>query len=93
MGITLWQSMSNNAKEMIDNAFCDIKTAEDWEKARPEIKHQFLHSMGLDNLPEKCDSKVTEYGEVKGEGFKARKIAYQLLPDCWGSAVIYYPDP
>ena len=24
MGITLWQSMSNNTKEMIDNAFCDI---------------------------------------------------------------------
>jgi cephalosporin-C deacetylase-like acetyl esterase len=93
MGITLWQSLSDDAVEMARVALKDVKTLAEWKKIRPRRHQEFMRSIGLDPLPERCDLKVTEYGELKGNGFRARKIGFQILPDCWNSACIYYPDP
>ncbi len=74
-------------------ALKDVTTLEEWKTLRPRRHQQYMHSLGLDPLPPRCDLKVTEYGELKGQGFRARKIGFQILPDCWSSACIYYPDP
>jgi hypothetical protein len=92
MGITLWQSLSDQAEEMASSAFKDLGTLDDWNRQRPQIKKEFMHSMGLEPLPEKCDLKITEYGVFSGKGFRGRKIGFQLLPDCWTSACVYYPE-
>lgn len=78
---------------MQDDAFSDIKKAEDWERIREARRQEFLQCLGLTRLPNAEDLNIHEKGEVLGIGFRARKIAFQLLPDCWGSAMIYYPDP
>lgn len=93
MGISLWESISLNSESYVKNAFKGIKTAQDWKKARPKIYRQYMHSMGLDPLPERCELNVTDCGNLKGKGFTARKVAYQIAQDCWGAGVIYYPDP
>lgn len=93
MGISLWQSLSNKAKEMTETAFDNIETAGDWQAIKPKIKRQFMHSMGLDPFPKRCDLKITECGTLAKKGFKVRKIAYQIIHDCWGTGAIYYPDP
>ena len=56
------------------------------EKAKKHLYQQFLCSMGLDILPEKGDLCITECGEIKGDGFRVKKLYYQILPDCWASA-------
>jgi dienelactone hydrolase len=93
MGITLWESLSDCAKAMARDALCDVQTIDDWERLRPQRQLEFRRSMGLDPLPERCPLKLTDYGAFAGQGYRARKIAFQILPDCWGSADVYYPDP
>jgi dienelactone hydrolase len=44
-------------------------------------------------MPERCDLSAREFGEFRGDGFRARKVAYRILPDCWATAAIFYPDP
>ncbi len=66
--------------------------AADWDKQRPEIYRRLMASLGLEALPPRCDLRATETGSFSGTGYRARKIAYQLLPDCWGSAHLYRPD-
>ncbi len=93
MGITLWQYYLNRAASLAKNAFKGIQTLEDWEKVRQQVKDDFLKSIGLWPVPERCDLKVTETGEFSGRGYRAKKIAYQVFPDCWSSANFYLPDP
>lgn len=93
MGITLWQSMADRTRRMADSAFSDVKTKEDWERIRPQRYKEFMRCMGLDPAPERCDPRVREYGTFEGDGFRARRIGFQTLPDCWTSACVYYPDP
>ena len=93
MGITLWQHYINLAAKISDTALADVTSLADWEGRREQIRRQFFVSMGLDPLPAKCDLKLTDYGAFAGEGYRARKVAYQILPDCWGTANVYFPDP
>ncbi|MFA7157992.1 MAG: acetylxylan esterase [Kiritimatiellia bacterium] len=93
MGITLWQSLSNCADQIQQKALKNVRTFKDWEKQRPKRYREFMRSMGLDPLPERCDLKITGYGALSGKGFSGRKIGFQIMPDCWASAAIYYPDP
>ncbi len=93
MGITLWQSLSDCAEDMAHNALNEVYTLDDWKRIRPQRYQEFMHSMGLDPLPDRCDLKVTEYGTFAGKGFRGRRIGFQILPDCWTSACVYYPDP
>ena len=93
MGISLWQSLCDRAEAMARNALEDAKTLANWEGMRTKRRADFMRCMGLDPLPKRCDLKTTDYGEFKGEGFRARRIGFQILPDCWTSACVYYPDP
>jgi dienelactone hydrolase len=93
MGITLWQSLSVQAERMADNALKDVHSLADWQRIRPQRHKEFMRSMGLDPIPPRCDLKVTDYGGFEGQGFRGRRIGFQLLPDCWSSACVYYPDP
>ncbi len=93
MSITLWEYYLNRAEKLSKKAFVNINSADDWEKTKGEIKTHFLKSVGLFPFPQKPDLKITELGEFKGDGWIAKKIAYQILPDCWSTGCLYLPDP
>jgi dienelactone hydrolase len=90
---TLWQYYTNLAEEMARRALSDLGSAAQWEQGRAELRRQFLRSMGLAPLPARCDLKLTDWGSFEGRGYRARKIAFQILPDCWATAVVYGADP
>src|SRR5690606_28417572 len=93
MSNTIWSTLATEAERMAAAAFSDIHTLEDWEKCRPQLRADFLRSVGLATLPERGDPRLTDHGELSGKGFRVRKISFQILPDCWASASIFYPDP
>ncbi|MBN1672857.1 MAG: acetylxylan esterase [Kiritimatiellae bacterium] len=93
MMMTMWESLARRTEAMAANAFDGVASIDDWERERPIRRREFLSALGLGTLPERCDLAIREYGTFAGEGYGARKIGFQLLPDCWSSAVIYYPDP
>jgi dienelactone hydrolase len=93
MGVTLWHHYENVARRIEADAFKGIATLDDWQRVRPALKQAFLKSMGLASTAPHCDPALRDFGEFRGEGYRARKVAFQMLPDCWTSATIYYPDP
>ncbi|MHC4872256.1 MAG: hypothetical protein ACYTFY_10460, partial [Planctomycetota bacterium] len=61
----------------------NIYSEKEWQEKRPEIYKQFMISLGLENMPEKCEFKTKSYGKLSGKGWQAEKFAWQILPDCW----------
>ncbi len=93
MTISLWESLAKRTEVMAENAFSDIFSLQDWELERPARLREFLSALGIGELPERGDLRITDYGTFSGEGYTARKIGFQILPACWSSAVMYYPAP
>jgi dienelactone hydrolase len=93
MSITLWQYYQNLAETIGRNAFIGCGSAADWQNARPELMHQFRMSVGLEPWPKYQSAAIRDYGEFSGNGYRVRKIAYTILPDCWATANVYFPDP
>lgn len=93
MGITLWQYYTDRAAEAARVALADIHTAADWDARRAELRRQFMDSMGLDPLPARCALQLADRGSLLGKGYRARKVAFRILPDCWATGAIFYPDP
>jgi len=93
MNKTLWQYYVDKASEITDNALTHIKNLNDWEIEKKQRKKEFFISMGLNVSVENLSPVIKILGEFKGKGFTAKKIAYQILPDCWSSGHFYIPNP
>ncbi len=93
MGITYWQYYLKTAEKIVRDAYSDIDNAADWKKKRSFLHEQYMKSMQLHPLPERSGLKVERHGKFSGDGFSAEKIAYEILPSCWGSANVYLPTP
>jgi dienelactone hydrolase len=93
IGITMEESLRRRVERFTANAFEGIATLDDWKAVREERQREFWRCLGLDPRPEPCDPATREYNGFSGQGFRARNIGFQMLPDCWSSAAVYYPDP
>jgi dienelactone hydrolase len=93
MGITLWEYYANRAAKAAENALAEIRTASDWNAGRADLHRQFMDSLGLDPLPPRCPLALSDYGSFSGSGYRVRKIAFQILPDCWATGAVFQPDP
>jgi len=90
---TLWQHLCDRAAVMADRALADVATLDGWRGQRDTLRREFMQGLGLDPLPPRCDLKLTDHGTFTGDGYRARRIAFQIMPDCWSSANLYTPDP
>ena len=93
MATTLWDHQVRLSRQIALRAGEGIATREDWLGAREGLHGEFMRSMGLHPLPQRCDLGLTEHGEVRGDGYRAVKLSWQILPDCWATGLLYYPDP
>ena len=93
MGISMFDYYVKLAASINDSALKDIDSISKWKVKRDGLYKQFMQSMGLNPLPQKCDLKVRRMGEFSGNGYRVEKLAYQILPDCWATGCLYYPDP
>ena len=93
MGKTLWEYIISKANGISKSALEDIRTLDDLEKSKRKRREELLRSAGLWPFPAKPDLQVRRHGEFTGQGFRAVKVSYQILEDCWGTAAIYYPNP
>jgi hypothetical protein len=93
MSITLLQYYQDRAAAINANALKGITTLKGWEDGKAVLRQHYLHSLGLDRLPEDSDPHTRDHGTLSGEGWTARKVSYQIIPDCWGSGIVFSPDP
>ena len=82
---------ATEVKQIADSCLANIKTKEDWEKIRPEMRRQFLDMMGLWPLPKKTDLKVTITGKVDAEKFTIEKLHFQSSPGLYVTGNLYVP--
>ncbi|MCA1808042.1 MAG: alpha/beta hydrolase family protein [Kiritimatiellia bacterium] len=93
MSKTLWQHYIDVSKRFLDNSLTGLERLEDWQAKRAEVRRHFMRSVGLDVLPSKTDLQVVNHGTLKGPGFRTEKLSFQIMPDCHGTCMVYYPDP
>lgn len=72
-------------------ALADVRSREDWERIRPQLKEQILEMLGLSPLPAKTDLVATKTGEIAREGIVVEKLHFQSLPNLYVTANFYRP--
>jgi Prolyl oligopeptidase family len=78
-------------KEISDNCLKDIRTKEDWERQRPEMRRQFLDMIGLWPLPPRTDLKATITGTIDAGSFTVEKLHFQSKPGLYVTGNLYVP--
>ena len=77
--------------QIANSSMADIKTLEDWQKARVTFRKQLYEMLGLDPLPPKTDLKATVTGTVDHSDFTVEKLHYQSMPGFYVTANLYVP--
>ncbi len=93
MNISLWDYYQRLADRIGAKAMAGVPSRAEWTKIRPRLVREYFQSMGLDPLPDYRSAEFRDGGVWRGRGFQTQRIAWQILPDCWNSACIYWPDP
>jgi dienelactone hydrolase len=78
--------------KQLDAKFLDgAKSKEEWEKAKPRLKREFLEMLGLDPLPERTPLKATVTGTLEKSGVTIEKVHYQSKPGLYVTGNLYLP--
>ena len=92
MNGAIYEALSVRTDRMAQQALRDVSSLHLWEQQRPRRIEEYRQSLGLDRVGTLGVPATRDGGEFRGRGFHCRKFAFELLPDCWGAAAIYYPD-
>src|SRR5437868_8897834 len=83
--------LRRQTQRLADACLADVKTKEDWEKRRPELRRQFLEMVGLWPLPPRSDLKATITGKIDTEKFVIEKLHFQSMPGLYVTGNLYVP--
>lgn len=78
-------------QRIADACLADLKSRDDWERNRPELRRQFLDMMGLWPLPPRTDLKPVITGKVDAGLFTVEKLHFQSSPGLYVTANLYLP--
>jgi dienelactone hydrolase len=79
------------AEQLGNKALAGIRTRNDWEKQRPELRRQFLDMLGLWPLPPRTDLKAVVTGTVEAPTFSVERLHFQSRPGLYVTANLYLP--
>lgn len=78
-------------KRLSDGCLTDVKTIEDWNVKKKELRGQLFEMLGLSPLPKKTDLAVQYTGETEHDEFIVRKLHFQSRPGLYVTANLYVP--
>jgi hypothetical protein len=81
----------HETQRLADACLAGIRTREDWEKHRPELRRQFLDMMGLWPLPPRTDLKPVITGTLDSARFRVEKLHFQSSPGLYVTGNLYVP--
>lgn len=84
-------SLAWRQDELRREHWAQVKTANDFERLRAELRRSVLEMVG--DLPaRKTDLHATVTGRISGPGFRIEKLIYQSLPGLYVTALVYVPE-
>src|SRR5260370_302299 len=81
----------HRVKQISDHCLSDVRTKDEWEKQRPELRRQFLDMLGLWPLPQRTDLKATVAGKLDAGAFVVEKLVFQSRPGLYVTGNLYVP--
>jgi dienelactone hydrolase len=69
----------------------DIKTAEDFARAKPQLRADYFDMLGLDPLPERTPLNAVVTGTLQKPGYVVEKLHFQSRPGLYVTANLYRP--
>ena len=80
------------AGEISGRCLEDVRTLEDWQKRRPELRRQLLEMLGLDPLPKRTSLKAQITGTLARPAYRIEKLVFQSLPELYVTGNFYVPN-
>jgi dienelactone hydrolase len=74
-----------------DGCLADIRTLDDWNRRKDELRHQLFEMLGLDPLPERTDLKATTTGTLDHPEFTVEKLHFQSRPGLYVTGNLFVP--
>lgn len=83
--------LAARAAELERDFLPGVKTAEDFEKLRPQLYKEYMEMLGLSPLPEKTPLNAKVAGTLEMPGYVVEKIHFQSRPGLYVTANLYRP--
>src|SRR4051812_1879928 len=87
------QFFRRTTQRLADACLADVKTVEDWQHLRPQLRQQLFDMLGLAPLPERTPLHPTVTGMLDGGTFVVEKLHFQSRPGLYVTANFYKPKP
>ena len=84
-------ALKKTAAEITDRALTDVESLEAWKQLRPQLKQEFLYSLGLDPLPKRTPLNVEISGALGRPRYRIEKIIFQSMPGLYVTGNLYVP--
>jgi cephalosporin-C deacetylase-like acetyl esterase len=69
----------------------DVRTLEDWQKQRTNLRKQLLEMLGLDPLPPRTLLKAKITGVVERDAYRIEKLVFQSMPGLYVTGNFWVP--
>jgi dienelactone hydrolase len=77
--------------EMSERCLADVKTLDDWQKQRVELRRQLLEMLGLDPLPARTPLRAQITGQLKRDAYRIEKLVFQSMPGLYVTGNFFVP--
>src|SRR5688572_5559466 len=79
------------AAELSTRCLSGLRTLDDWNKQRPELRRQLLDMLGLSPLPPRTPLKSKITGVLERDSYRIEKLVFQSLPGLYVTGNLYVP--
>src|SRR3954452_2996319 len=85
------QFLRRTTQRLADACLADVKTLDDWQRLRPQLREQLFDMLGLSPRPERTPLHATITGTVDGDTFVVEKLHFRSRPGLYVTANFYRP--
>ena len=80
------------AAAMTGRCLNSVTSAADWQRERPELRHQLADMLGLEPLPQRSPLQASITGILERPGFRVEKVVFQSSPGLYVTGNFYVPQ-
>ncbi|MBM4020477.1 MAG: hypothetical protein FJ288_19520 [Planctomycetes bacterium] len=85
------QYLARRAQEIHEKFSQDTGSLDDWQKALPRFREEYMYMLGLRPPPPKTPLKAAVTGTLRGDGYVVDMLHYQSRPGLYVTANLYRP--